>query len=102
MAATGKLFGTGPNRGVYRSLDGGQTWDRVFALTDSTACTDLAMHPTDPDILYAAMWQFRRYPDFFTSGGPGSALYRSTDGGESWTELTDGLPDGEKGRIAEA
>ena len=59
-----------------------------------------AIHPTNTDTIYAAMWQFRRSADFFTSGGPGSGLYKSTDGGANWTELRTGLPEGELGRIA--
>jgi photosystem II stability/assembly factor-like uncharacterized protein len=100
VAATGKLFGTGPNRGVFRSTDGGASWDRVFALTDSTACTDLAMHPTNPQILYAAMWERVRGRTYRRSGGPSSGLWRSLDGGDSWQELTSGLPTGSNvGRI---
>ena len=71
----------------------------LLALDDDTGCGDLAMTP-DGGTLYAGMWQVRRYPDFFTSGGPGSGLYKSVDGGETWTELTAGLPEGDKGRIA--
>jgi photosystem II stability/assembly factor-like uncharacterized protein len=102
VCATGQLWSANPERGVYKTTDGGATWDLVLSVDEDTGCADLDMDPQEPRILYAAMWQFRRYPDFFTSGGPGSALYRSIDGGESWTELTDGLPEGEKGRIAVA
>ena len=100
VAATGQLYGTDTDRGVFRSLDGGFTWDRVFALTDSTACTDLAMHPTNPDLLYAAMWERVRGRTYRRSGGPSSGLWRSTDGGDTWSELTVGLPTGaDVGRI---
>lgn len=100
VAATGRLFGTDTNRGVYRSTDGGQSWDRAFALTDSTACTDLAMHPTNPDILYAAMWERVRGLTYRRSGGPSSGLWRTSDGGDTWHELTAGLPTGaDVGRI---
>lgn len=100
VAATGRLFGTDQDRGVYRSLDGGLSWDRVFALTDSTACTDLVMHPTNPTILYAAMWERVRGLTYRRSGGPSSGIWRSLDGGDSWHELTTGLPTGaDVGRI---
>ncbi len=100
VCATGRLWSANPERGVYKTTDGGATWELVLSVDEDTGCADLDMDPQEPRILYAAMWQFRRYPDFFTSGGPGSALYRTTDGGETWTELTEGLPEGEKGRIA--
>lgn len=100
--ATGHLWNDHEERGVYKSKDGGETWKRVLYVDAKTGCSDLAGDPQDPQILYAGMWQFRRSPDFFVSGGPGSALYRSLDGGETWSKLTQGLPDGEKGRIAVA
>lgn len=100
VAATGQLFGTDQERGVFRSTNGGQDWDRVFALTDSTACTDLVMHPTNPEILYAAMWERVRGRTYRNNGGPSSGIWRSLDGGDSWNELTTGLPtDNEVGRI---
>ena len=100
VAATGRLFGTDQNRGVYRSLDGGANWDKVFALTDSTACTDLVMNPANPQILYAAMWERVRGLTYRTSGGPSSGIWRSQDGGDTWQELTAGLPSGSNvGRI---
>lgn len=100
VAATGRLFGTDANRGVYRSTDGGDSWDRAFALTDSTACIDLIMHPTDPDVLYAAMWERVRGLNYRRSGGPSSGVWRSQDGGDTWFELTSGLPTGgDVGRI---
>jgi len=102
VCATGHLWNANPERGIYKTTDGGSTWEQIFFIDDNTGCADLDMDPQEPRILYAAMWQFRRSPDFFTSGGPGSGLYRSTDGGETWSELTNGLPEGEKGRIAVA
>ncbi len=100
VAATGKLFGTGPNRGIYRTNDGGTTWDRCLALTDSTAATDLVMDPTNPDILFAAMWERVRGLNYRRSGGPSSGIWRTTDGGDTWQELTNGLPSGSNvGRI---
>ncbi len=100
--ATGHLWNANAERGVFRTTDGGKTWKKVLFIDDNTGCSDLAIDPQQPRTLYAGMWQFRRYPDFFTSGGKGSGLYRSTDGGETWKELTNGLPAGEKGRIAVA
>ncbi len=102
VCATGHLWNANPERGVYRTTDGGDSWELILSVDDDTGCADLDMDPQEPRILYAAMWQFRREPDFFTSGGPGSGLYRTTDGGDTWIELTDGLPEGEKGRIAVA
>jgi hypothetical protein len=99
-ACTGELFGPNPERGVYRTLDGGDSWSQVFALTDSTACIDLVMNPSDPDILYAAMWERVRGLTYRRSGGPSSGIWKSIDGGDSWNELTSGLPSGsDVGRI---
>ena len=100
VAATGHLWDSNPQRGVYRTRDGGATWQRVLFVNDDTGCADIAIDPENPDILYAAMWQFRRKPWTFASGGPGSGLYRSRDGGETWQRLTGGLPAGELGRCA--
>ncbi len=100
VCATGALWSANPERGVYKTTDGGATWELMLSVDDDTGCADLDMDPQEPRILYAAMWQFRRAPDFFTSGGPGSGLYRTLDGGATWTELTQGLPEGDKGRIA--
>lgn len=100
VCATGHLWDANEERGVYRTTDGGENWKRVLFVDADTGCSDLAIDPQNPNILYAGMWQFRRYPDFFNSGGPGSGLYKSTDGGDNWVELTAGLPEGDKGRIA--
>lgn len=102
VCATGHLFDGNEERGVYRTTDGGKSWTRVLFVNRDTGCSDLAVDPQDPRILYAGMWQFRRRADFFTSGGPGSGLYKSTDGGETWRKIENGLPAGEKGRIAVA
>lgn len=102
VCATGHLWNGNEERGVFRTTDGGKSWKKVLYVDANTGCADLSMDPGEPQILYAAMWQFRRQPDFFTSGGPGSGLYRSTDGGESWTKLKNGLPSGTLGRIAVA
>ncbi|HYG61045.1 MAG TPA: glycosyl hydrolase, partial [Thermoanaerobaculia bacterium] len=102
VCATGALWSSHPERGVYKTADGGKSWKRVLGVDADTGCSDLAVDPQDPRILYAGMWQFRRTPWSFDSGGAGSGLYKSTDGGETWRELEKGLPAGEKGRIAVA
>ena len=100
VGAMGQLWNSNEQRGVYKTIDGGKTWEKVLYIDEHTGCADLAMDPQEPDILYAAMWQFRRSPYFFKSGGPGSGLYRSTDGGKTWKKLQGGLPAEELGRIA--
>ncbi|MCF7858354.1 MAG: T9SS type A sorting domain-containing protein [Candidatus Cloacimonetes bacterium] len=91
-AATGTLFGPNEERGIYRSDDGGLTWDRKLFVTDSTAAIDLVQHPTEPEILYASMWERMRGREYRRSGGFSSGIYKSVDGGDSWEELTNGLP----------
>jgi photosystem II stability/assembly factor-like uncharacterized protein len=98
--ATGHAFDAHPERGVFRTSDGGKTWEKTLFVNDDTGCSDLAIDPQDGRIVYAGMWQFRRKPYFFTSGGPGSGLYKSTDGGRTWRKVTKGLPEGDLGRIA--
>jgi len=93
VAVQGHLWGPNDERGIYKSTDGGDTFRRVLFVDDSTGASDLALDVTNPRILYAAMWQHRRRPWRIESGGPGSGLYRSSDGGETWEELTDGLPE---------
>lgn len=100
VCATGALWSDASERGVYRTTDKGTNWEKVLYINETTGCSDLVMDPNNPNIIYAGMWQFRRYPDYFTSGGEDSGLYRSIDGGDSWQELSNGLPAGEKGRIA--
>ena len=99
VAAVGRLWGANPERGVYRTTDGGKTWEQVLYVDDDTGAIDLVMDPSDPRTLFAAMYQRRRRAWGFNGGGPGSGIYRTTDGGDEWTELTDGLPEGDKGRI---
>jgi photosystem II stability/assembly factor-like uncharacterized protein len=100
VAALGHLWDANEERGLYKTRDGGTTWEKILYVDENTGCSDVVIDPQEPDILYAAMWEFRRRPDFFNSGGPGSGLYKSTDGGKSWRRLTKGLPEGELGRIA--
>jgi photosystem II stability/assembly factor-like uncharacterized protein len=99
VAAVGDLWGPNPERGVYRTTDGGATWEAVLQIDDDTGAIDMAMDPNDPKTIFAAMYQRRRTGFGFNGGGPGSGLYRTVDGGATWTELTEGLPDGDKGRI---
>ncbi|MCC6649805.1 MAG: glycosyl hydrolase [Candidatus Eisenbacteria bacterium] len=99
VAATGPAFSDSPERGVYRTLDGGKTWTKVLYVNEQTGAADIAMDPQDPNTLYASMWQYRRKAWTFSSGGPGSGLYKSTDGGATWRRLTEGLPTGDLGRI---
>lgn len=99
VGAMGYLYAPNAERGIYRTFDGGQTWEKVFYLTDSTGCIDLAMHPQNSNILYAAMWERMRYPDSRNYGGATCGIYRSIDGGTSWVKLTNGLPSTDIGRI---
>ena len=91
-AATGALWGTNPERGVYRSTNGGVDWERMLYLTDSTAAIDVVINPANPRIVYAAMWERIRHPDARNVGGMTSGIWRSTDGGDDWDHLTTGLP----------
>lgn len=101
VAATGPLFGPGGERGVYKTTDGGKTWKRVLTLDDDTGANDLAVSLSEPNVMYASSYQRRRTACCMNGGGPGSALWRSTDAGETWTKLEgNGLPAGPLGRIA--
>ncbi len=99
VAAVGHLWGANPERGIFKTSDGGETWEHVLFLDENTGAIDLVMDPGDPQTLFAAMYQRRRTGFGFNGGGPGSGIYRTTDGGVSWKELTDGLPTVDKGRI---
>lgn len=99
VAAVGHLWGPNPERGVFKTTDGGATWSRVLYVDDHTGAIDLVMDPGDPKTLFAAMYQRRRTAWGFNGGGPGSGIYRTYDGGATWTRLRTGLPEGELGRI---
>ena len=100
VAAQGSVWGAGGERGLYKTTDGGRTWTRTLHVDDETGVTDVALDWNDPNVLYAASYQRRRSAYGFDGGGPGSALWKSTDGGSTWTKLTgNGLPEGEYGRI---
>jgi photosystem II stability/assembly factor-like uncharacterized protein len=100
-AAMGSIWGPNPERGVYKTTDGGKTWRQVLAVNDRTGCADLIVDPANPNKLIAAMWEYGRQPWTFNSGGPGSGIYISHDGGETWEKRTekDGLPKGNLGRV---
>ena len=92
VAAMGRLFGGNPERGIYRTNDGGVNWDQVLSISDTTGGIDLAIHPTNANIVYAAMWERSRRPNDIIYGGETSGLYRSKDGGDNWELLQNGLP----------
>ena len=99
VAALGHPFGKNPERGIFRSRDGGGTWEHVLALNDSTGASDLAMDMTNPRILYAGMWRGERKPWALISGAEEGGVYKTTDGGDTWTKLRGGLPEGVVGKV---
>ena len=99
VAAQGPLWSAGGERGLYKTTDGGKTWKAVISISENTGVTDVVIDPADPDTMYAATWQRRRHFYTLINGGPESAIYKSTDGGNTWTKLRSGLPPGDLGRI---
>jgi len=99
VAAIGHLWGSNPDRGVFKTVNGGQTWTKVLYVDENTGANDILMDPKNPQVLFASTYQRQRKAWGFNGGGPGSGIYRSPDGGATWTKLTKGLPQGDKGRI---
>jgi photosystem II stability/assembly factor-like uncharacterized protein len=99
VAAQGPLWSPGGERGLYKTNDGGATWTNVLSAGEWTGVTDVVMDPRDPNVLYAATWQHHRTVAAVIDGGPETGIHRTTDGGETWTELTEGLPKGNMGKI---
>ncbi len=101
VAALGHVWGPNPERGVYRSKDGGTSWEQILFRSENAGAIDLSMDPHNPRILYATTWEAQRFPYKLSSGGPGSGIFKSTDGGDTWTEITrnEGLPTGVLGKI---
>jgi photosystem II stability/assembly factor-like uncharacterized protein len=101
VGAMGSMWKPNPERGVFKTEDGGRTWQKILYVDENTGVGDMEMDPTNPNKLIVAMWEYRRWPWFFKSGGPGSGLFLTVDGGRNWTKLTpeDGLPEGDVGRI---
>ena len=93
VAVQGQIWAPNPERGVYRTTDGGVSWEQVLKVNDDTGATDVTMDPTNPRVLYAGMWHHGRKPWFIKSGGEGGGLYKSVDGGDNWEQLGGGLPD---------
>jgi photosystem II stability/assembly factor-like uncharacterized protein len=100
VAVPGHVWNSNPERGIYRTRDAGKSWERVLFVSPEAGGADVVIDPKDPNVVYASTWEFRRKPWSFSSGGPGSALYKSEDGGTKWKKLTQGLPAGPYGRIA--
>jgi photosystem II stability/assembly factor-like uncharacterized protein len=101
VAALGSIWGLNAERGVFRTKDGGKTWEKVLYVNEGVGCAELVVDPTNPDKLIAAMWEYGRKPWTFNSGGPGSGMYVTLDGGDNWTRRSseDGLPEGNLGRM---
>lgn len=102
VGVLGALWGDSDERGVFKTSDGGKTWNKIFFINNTTGCSELTMDPTNPDIMYAAFWEFRRTAYSFNSGGNNSALYKTVDGGKTWNKMHNGFPAGKLGRITVA
>ena len=102
VAAIGPLWNKGGERGLYKTEDGGKTWNAVLTVDEHTGVNDVVMDPRDPDVLYASTFQRRRHVYTYVGGGPGSAIHKSVDGGTNWSKITKGLPEEELGRIGMA
>jgi hypothetical protein len=102
VCAMGRAWGPNPERGVFKTSDGGESWEQVLSIDDDTGCSDIAMNWSNPRILFAGMWTFRRRPWRFDDGGGETALYRSKDAGATWEKLTNGMPEGPMARIGVA
>ena len=100
VAAPGPLWSDSKHRGLYKSTDGGKTFQKILYINEKAGCAEVAIDPTNSNIIYASTWEFRRTPYSFNSGGPGSGFYKSMDGGKTWKEITNGLPEKPLGRIA--
>lgn len=100
VGVLGALWGDSEERGIYNSKDGGKTWNKVHYIDNKTGCSDLVIDPTNPDVMYASFWEFRRTAWSFNSGGNSSALFKTTDGGKTWNKIHNGFPTGKLGRIA--
>lgn len=100
VGVLGALWSDSKERGVFKSEDGGETWEKILYIDQTTGCSDIIMDPKDPNTLYASMWEVRRTAWSFNSGGEKSALYKSTDGGKTWDKIHNGFPSGKIGRIA--
>lgn len=99
VAALGALWGDNDERGVFKSSDGGETWEKILYINSKTGCADLLMDPRNPSVLYASMWEFRRTGWSFDSGGEKSALFKSEDAGKTWNKIHNGFPEGKLGRM---
>ena len=102
VGVMGALWGNSSERGVYKTTDGGKTWEKIFYVNEFTGCSDVTMDPKNSSVLYASFWEFRRTAYSFNSGGVNSALYKSTDAGKTWNKIHNGFPSGKLGRIAVA
>ncbi len=100
VAVPGPLWSDSKHRGLYKSTDAGKTWSNILYISEKAGCAEVAVDPQNPAIVYASTWEFRRLPYLFSSGGTGSGMYKSIDGGKTWKELTNGLPAKPFGRIA--